>query len=88
MTALLCKPMFACCGLVRAMLGTQACVQWVTTAKARSAGLPVLAAWRGRLGAGAVLQQAGGTWCSAAARRRQPATATRIKSVPPTTRPT
>lgn len=33
MTALLCKPMFAVCGLVRGMAGTQACVQWVTTAK-------------------------------------------------------
>ena len=42
MTALLCKPMFAVCGLVRGMAGTQACVQWVTTAKASRAGWGML----------------------------------------------
>lgn len=45
LTALLCKPMFAVCGLVRAMAGTQACVQWVTAAKASAA-----AGWAGKGG--------------------------------------
>ena len=38
LTAAVCKPMFAACGLVRCALGTEACISWVTSAKVRGAG--------------------------------------------------